>query len=122
VSTLLDIQLDDYWLTHYKFGKASEPKPKNLGGHTKRNIIVNAIVPLLFMYGIDRDSEPHKQRAISFLETLSAESNSIIDKWSTLGMSASSAMDTQALLELKKQNCEQQRCLACPIGHKVMSS
>jgi len=31
------------------------------------------------------------------------------------------AFDSQALLQLKKQYCDEKKCLRCRIGHKVLT-
>jgi len=117
----LDIELGEYWKTHYKFDKESASRTKKLGKSAKHIIIINTVAPLLFMYGSDRKSQQHKDRALELLESLPPEKNSIISKWESLGMEVSAASDTQALIELKKQNCDLQGCMSCPIGHKIMS-
>ena len=122
ITDALDIALGDYWKTHYKFDKESISRVKKLGKSSKHTIIINAVVPLLFMYGMVRKSQRYKDRALALIESLPPEKNSIISKWEALGMSATSASDTQALIELKKQNCDLQGCMSCPIGHKIMSS
>jgi len=122
IKEALDIELGEYWKTHYKFDKESASRIKKLGKSAKHVIIINAIVPLLFMYGSARKSQLHKDKAIALLESLPSEKNSIINRWKSLGISVSAASDTQALIELKKQNCDLQGCMSCPIGHKIMSS
>jgi len=53
---------------------------------------------------------------------LPPESNHIINKWQELKYKPQSAYHTQALLELKKNYCEQKRCLDCAIGNKIINS
>jgi len=117
----LEIKLDGYWRDHYRFGQSSVARIKSLGKNKQGVIIINAIVPILFMYGINRQSERHKEKAIELLESLPAELNSITKRWSLLEMSNDNAADSQALIELKKSNCDQHQCMACPIGHKIVS-
>lgn len=118
----LDVTVDDYWQHHYKFDKVSESRTKNIGLNTRRNIIINAVAPLLFMFGEIRDSQVHKDRALTLLESLPSEHNSIIKKWNDLGIRSNTALTSQALLQLKKKDCDHHGCLSCPVGHKIMSS
>lgn len=74
----------------------------------------------LDFYGA-RQSESHREKAIELLESLQPELNSITKRWSQLEMSNDNAADSQALLELKKANCDQYQCMACLIGHKIVS-
>ena len=117
----LDIALGGYWKDHYRFGRTSTARKKTLGPGTQSIIIINAIVPILYMYGADRQSESHREKAIELLESLPPELNSITKRWSQLEMSNDNAADSQALLELKKANCDQHQCMSCPIGHKIVS-
>ena len=118
----LDVTVDDYWQHHYKFNKASESRIKKIGQDTRRNIIINAVATLLFMYGEVRDSQVHKNRALALLESLPSEHNSIIKKWNDLGITSNTALTSQALLQLKKKDCDNHGCLSCPVGHQIMSS
>ncbi len=117
----LDIELGGYWMDHYRFGIPSTARKKTLGKGTQSIIVINAIVPILYMYGVDRQSERHREKALELLESLPPELNSITKRWSQLEMSNDNAADSQALLELKKANCDQHQCMACPIGHKIVS-
>jgi len=49
----------------------------------------------------------------SLLENIKAENNSIIKKWTELGVKSSNAMQTQSLIELKNNYCSQKKCLNC---------
>ncbi len=117
----LHIELGGYWKNHYRFERTSTNRKKTLGAGTQSIIIINAIVPILYMYGADRQSESHREKAIELLESLPPELNGITKRWSQLEMSNENAADSQALLELKKANCDQYQCMACPIGHKIVS-
>jgi Protein of unknown function (DUF2851) len=116
---LFELQLSDYWLTHYVFDKPSPKRPKSLGDDTINLLIINTIAPFLFLYGAQKGLDHIRDKALSWLETLSAEDNSIITKWKELGLNPTSAAQTQALLQLKNTYCAQQRCLECAIGNKI---
>ncbi len=116
------IEVSEYWLTHYKFDKPSKKRTKKLGKSTINLFIINTIVPFLFYYGREKGLETYEKRALAFLEQLPPESNHIINKWQELKYKPQSAYHTQALLELKKNYCEQKRCLDCAIGNKIINS
>lgn len=115
-----DIKVSDYWLTHYKFDKESKKRTKKLGKSTIGLFIINTIVPFLFYYGREKGLEVYEKRAFKFLEELPPESNHIINKWQDLKYKPVSAYQTQALLELKSNYCDQKRCLDCAIGNKIL--
>ncbi len=120
VENMLDLEISNYWLTHYHFGKKSEKKRKGLGRDTIRSIIINAICPLLFLYGKERGKPELKIRALKLLEELPAESNRIIRKWKEVGIYAESAYQSQALLHLKRDYCDKRQCLRCTFGNVIL--
>ena len=62
-----------------------------------------------------------KDKALELLEQIPEERNSIISGWKTLGQHVNTAYDSQALLHLKKNYCDEKKCLRCRIGHKVLT-
>lgn len=117
----LACQPSDYWKTHYLFGNESTRKSKKLGSASVNSILINTVVPFLFCYAHQKGNQTLKDKAIMLLEELPAERNTIVTGWSQLGISVESAFDSQALLQLKKQYCDDKKCLRCRIGHKVLT-
>jgi len=62
-----------------------------------------------------------KDKALQILEQIPPERNSIVQNWQNLGIISNSAYDSQAFLQLKKQYCDEKKCLRCRIGHKVLT-
>jgi hypothetical protein len=110
-----------YWDTHYNFGETSPKKKKNIGEQTINALLINTVIPFLFAYSIKRDNPNLQERAYRLLEEITPETNNIISKWKTLGVPIRSTYETQALLELKKQYCDNKRCLQCGIYHCLLS-
>ena len=110
----------EYWQTHYVFGHESKKKTKRIGIKTIDVLLINTIVPFLFWYGEQKQQQTCKDKALELLEQLPPEKNAVIDGWIKLGLTATSAYDTQALLQLKKMYCEDKKCLRCRIGHKIV--
>lgn len=111
----------EYWLDHYRFDKPSASRKKQLGKDAVELILINTVVPFLFVYGKLHDDEALISRSLKLLEQVPAEKNSIITQWRKTGLAASSAFDSQALLQLKNSYCRNFRCLDCAIGHKILS-
>ena len=104
---LFKVTASTYWENHFSFNKTSRLKSvKELGTESINTVIVNVVVPFLFVYGESQNKEQLKNRSLEYLEKLPAESNSIIRKWEQLGVLAVSAFDSQALLQLKNKYCE----------------
>ncbi len=121
IKRLFKVKVSDYWLNHYLFDEESTYRHKSLGKSAIDVLMINTVVPTVFLYGLLENNEEYKQKAVDYLSEIAPESNSIINKWSDLGFSVSSAYDTQALLELKQNYCSKYRCLECPIGNDLMN-
>jgi hypothetical protein len=76
----------------------------------------------LFAYGKIRDLPEYSERALSFLDQIKAEDNSIIKEWSAAGVKAESALSSQALIQLRDRYCRKRRCLDCRVGFRMISS
>ncbi len=120
VKKFLSITANDYWHYHYTFDEAAAYKPKKLGLQMIDNIIINTIIPVLFAYGIYANEQVWKDKAVVWLSELLSEQNSIITSWKTFGISSKTALDSQALIELKKNYCNEKLCLNCAVGNKLL--
>lgn len=120
VKQLFNVTANDYWHYHYKLGEKTEYAPKHLGTQMVDNIIINTIVPVLFAYGLYNKEEKYKSKAIEWLQALSPEKNSVITEWKNTEITAQTAFDTQALLQLNKFYCTKLNCLSCAVGVKIL--
>lgn len=119
---LFKVTASEYWNTHYRFNKPSEENhPKTLGETAFNNLVINTIVPLLFVYGDQHLDQGMKDRALFMLEKLAPEENKIIRQWNESGIESRSAFETQALLQLKNNYCDQKKCLHCQLGAKIIT-
>jgi len=112
----------DYWKRHYLFSHESPVRDKKLGAQSINVLLINTVVPFLFCYAQQKNNQTLKDKALQLLEQLPSERNAIITAWQKLGINSVSAYDSQALLQLKKQYCDDKKCLRCRIGHKVLTS
>jgi transposase len=120
IKKLFNIAASEYWDNHYRFNKTSKKQKKELGESSINTLIINVVIPFLFVYGEYQSTNLLKDRALDFLEKLPPEKNSIIANWQKLGIKVQSAFETQALLQLKNLYCEQKKCLNCQIGNKLV--
>lgn len=120
IRLMFHVNASEYWQTHFTFGITSERKSKYLGDASLDVILINTVVPLLFIYGKYIDSEAHCERALRFLEMLKPEQNTITRRFSKLGMPFNNAADSQAMIQLKREYCEPKKCLFCRIGHQFL--
>jgi hypothetical protein len=115
-----DICASEYWDTHYNFGKSSTKKNKKLGKSAVFLILVNTVIPFLFLYGRSRNNQMMIDRALKLLDQLPGESNVITRKWKELGIGSQSAFTSQALIELYNLYCSPKKCLDCAVGNELL--
>jgi len=115
-----EVKTNAYWDTHYVFDKEAKFLEKNIGITFRNTILINAVIPLIFVYGKLRNEAVYVEKAVSLMQALPAERNKIISKWKKLKFEVSNASDSQALLHLKREYCDRNRCLQCAIGHQVL--
>lgn len=122
IHKLFQIEINEYWSKHYRFGKESLHLSKTISPRFVDILIINAISPLLYLYGKTTNQEIYIDKAITFLEDTQGEKNNITDMWQSLGVDTQTAFDTQALIELKTHYCQEFRCLSCKIGHEIFGA
>ena len=90
--------------------------------NSRRLLIVNTIVPLLYAYGIHRSEEKLIQKATALLEELPAEDNYILRQWKACGLRVETAADSQALIQLKREYCDRKDCLRCRFAYEFLKT
>jgi hypothetical protein len=118
---LFKVSASKYWETHYQFDKESPKKRKQLSAKFIDLLLVNTILPLQFSYA-DYQGTDKSEDLLDLIKQLKAESNTVISKFATIGISSENAFQTQALLQLKKMYCEMNRCLQCQIGIHLLKN
>jgi hypothetical protein len=116
------VNTSEYWKGHYQFDEPSELKEKNIGNSMIDSVIINVVVPMVFVYGDYKKQELYQYKALEWLDETPVEKNSIIDTFKKLNLKIESALYSQALLELKSQYCDEKYCLSCPIGQAIIAN
>ncbi len=115
IRNLFDVNVSEYWNTHYIFGKESVFYEKKIGDIVINTLIINAIVPLLFCYGKYYGLNKFTDRALSLLEETATENNAVIRKFCEKGIGAVNSLQSQGLMRLYEYYCRRRRCLECRI-------
>jgi hypothetical protein len=115
-----EVSASEYWHDHYVFGRKSRGFPKTTGSQAADILLVNAVLPVLFVYGKWKDRSDTCERAISFFDDIPAEENSIMSEWRNAGVKAKSAFYSQALIQLRNNYCRKRKCLECRIGSNLV--
>lgn len=121
VRELFEVTASVYWDDHFVFGRKSRNFTKNTGSQAVDLLLINAVIPLVFVYGQSRDNIDLSERALGFLEKITPEDNIIISEWKKAGIIPESASFSQALIQLRNEYCRKRRCLNCRIGNKIIS-
>lgn len=119
---ILDSKLKGYWLRHYSFSDNEADTNPNVGNTAIANIMINAVVPILYLYGNSTSHPMLADTALDILDNLKPESNSIVKSFANEGISCKNAADSQAIIQLKKEYCDQRKCLYCRFGHRLLAS
>ncbi len=120
LKALFNLQASPFWDTHYKFEHSSNHKEKKIGHNFFDNLLINAIVPLLFVYGKIQAQDSICSHALQLLKDIKAEKNTLVNLMIQEGFHINDAADSQAVIQLKKEYCDRRRCLQCAIGYKVL--
>ncbi|RLD84304.1 MAG: DUF2851 domain-containing protein [Bacteroidetes bacterium] len=120
IHKLFQLKASEFWSTHYTFEKVSKLKEKKFGDNSINNIIINTIVPFIFLYGEYKDDQKLKDKAITLLENLKAEDNYITRMWISEGIKITNAFSSQAIIQQTKNYCQKEKCLDCGIGSEIL--
>lgn len=120
VQRFFSAEASHYWTTHYVPDGSSSSVPKRIGEEKADLLGINLVVPVMFAYGEYTGKENLKEAAIELLGRIPAENNKIIRGWTGREVPATSAFDSQALIQLCNEYCTQGKCTECRIGRKII--
>jgi len=85
-------------------------------------IVLNVFLPLWFSYANTQNQMAKDQLIFDIFQALPAEKNQICAQFAKKGFEVKTALDTQALLELRSQYCIRKRCASCSIGQYIFTN
>lgn len=118
---IMAVEASEYWNTHYTFGKSSAKQKKVLTKSFINLLLINAVIPLKYAYS-KSIGKANFETIVTLYEAIKPEKNTIVNKFTDLKVPAKTALDSQVLIELKTQYCNQHRCLHCEIGNKLLNT
>jgi len=117
---LFSSKASPYWETHYTFGKDSKSSKKILSKSFINLLLINTIIPIKFSYALSIGKQLDDD-IINLVTQIPSEKNSIIDKFQELKTISATALESQALIQLKNEYCDNNRCLQCVIGNEILT-
>lgn len=117
---LFKVSTSEFWKTHYTFQKESKSSTKKLSKSFIDLLLINTILPLKFSYAKQK-GEAIDSEIIRIASTISSEKNNIINAFNVLKKVSKSSLDSQALIQLKTEYCNKNKCLQCAIGNALIN-
>ena len=112
--------VSEYWQSNYVFDKPHAIKNKRVTKNFIDLLILNCILPIKFAFGhVHGNIIP--ELLVGLASEIISEKNTIIDKFNGIGLVSSNSYQSQALLQLKKEYCNTNKCLSCAIGQKLIN-
>jgi hypothetical protein len=119
VYKLFNIQTSEFWKSHYTFSKTSKVSKKALSKSFIDLLVINTIIPLQFSYAKAK-GKPIEDHVFNFVKQIKIENNSIVNKFLDLKPIEKNALSSQALLQLKAEYCDKNKCLQCAVGNSLI--
>lgn len=118
---LFNISASNYWNTHYNFGVPSTDRRKLVTKSFINLLIINTIIPIKFCYARQQGKDI-SELILKLASVIPSEENSVVKKFNSLKQVAKCGYESQALLQLKNEYCDKNKCLQCAIGNFIISS
>ncbi len=117
---LFKVRTTPFWETHYTFGKESKPSKKIITKSFIDLLLINTIMPIKFSYAKNQGKD-NDESILNLIQEIASEKNSIVDKFNDLKKVSKSAIQSQALIQLKNEYCDKNKCLQCAIGSSILT-
>ena len=117
---LFVMDLDGYWKEHVQFGTDAGTAPVRMTKGSVDLLLINLVAPLVYAHCGSVGEYERGEKVFDILMELPPEQNTYIRQWSQSGIKCEDAMHSQALLQLRKAYCDENRCLECRFGHALL--
>ncbi len=121
----MEIEVSEYWRTHYDFGKEGKLSFRTIGSERVKDILTNVLLPLVYSYSLTFEKAGLKNRIEYFYKKEKQKSGSnevtrVMEQ--QINVKISSIADEQALMQLHNNYCIMGRCSECDIGKIVFAN
>lgn len=117
----LDVEISNYWKSHYNFGKANPDIKNAIGEERIKDIIINVVFPFVLLYSVSFNNSSLKNNIKNlYLTSKSSGKNEITRVMeSQLEVKAKTTAVQQGLIHLHNFSCVKGKCDECLIGSNV---
>jgi hypothetical protein len=125
ITSLISVDNDKYWSTHYNFGRKTKLHHGLIGKERLTDITINVIIPIINLYADIFNIEVINNHLTGFYNNFKITSKNSVVKmmYSQLHLSDDSTLNTpageQGLIHLYNFFCIRERCSECGIGKMV---
>ena len=118
--SLLSAEIPRFWKTHYTFQKSHSHREKRLTQSFRELVIINTLVPVKFCFQ-QKQGTGNDDLLVDLMSLLPREENQIVNRYNKLRPgTAENALQSQAVLQLKKEYCDKKGCVRCALGLKLL--
>lgn len=114
---IFDMKVQGYWEHHYSFDTPVGKVPNEMSRSSQVLMTINVAIPVLYGYASVTGDIELAEKTVDIMQNLPPESNSIVRHWLPYGFEAKDASRSQALIQLKKEYCDKNKCIYCRFGH-----
>lgn len=117
---IFTVSASPYWHTHYRPSHITEHHGCNLSRQTIDLLIINTVVPFLFLYAQTTQDIDLQEKTLDLLRQLKAEKNHKVTHFTDFP--CPDAYTSQALIQLHDNYCLRKDCLRCQIAHQYLKT
>lgn len=113
------VSASSFWNSHYTFQKESKASSKTLTKSFVDLLLINTILPIKFCYGKEKGQEVDSE-ILKIATAIDSEKNNIVNAFNNLKKVSNSSLQSQALIQLKTEYCNKNKCMQCAIGNSLI--
>lgn len=117
---IFTVEASDYWTSHYRLSSHTEKHSCQLSSMSIDLLIINTVVPFLFLYSQVSHDERLQDDTLDILRQLKAEKNHKVAQFTHFP--CPDAYTSQALIQLHDNYCLRRDCLRCQIAHQYLKT
>lgn len=120
IINLFDMHTAGYWIDHFSFDSSAARVADELSYSSRILLAINVAVPLLYAFASSIGDMELGEKSMGIMRDLPGENNTITRQWQNIGFKVKDASRSQALIHLRKEYCDKNKCIYCRFGHHFL--